>query len=223
MTLYQELQNGYLDSNGLVTPSKNSPPSDNGLLYTGQAIMIMDMLGETDGIPQLMDAMRACQIEPGLFNRHPWPRFKSGQEGPDDYVAIAAVDMHWAQCLLEYGRKHWYSYNNEIPGKWTFKSFLGRFLSLICHSKLCAGEKPNLFLRIAHFVGTYLTTREEAGATSNRLLAQLMIYKLDDHWMSRLEKRLWSANLVKVYGENSINKAVCIYFPSPHPFRGVWK
>lgn len=100
----------YIDKFGLVTP--NGQQSGNGLLYTSEAIIAM---ADNDIITPLQkqyffDVFRNCEIIPGLFRRD--PENLDYQEGPDDYVGIAAASPFisfntsgsFASRILRYGR-----------------------------------------------------------------------------------------------------------------------
>lgn len=229
MSVYKELlDGGFFDENGLVLDRANSTPSDNGLLFSSQALIAsMQNVKDNGGLQEHEDfmsryyiAILKCQIEPGLFNRRPGD---NDGEGVDDYIGITAasklcfIDPLIAKDVEAYGRKHWWVFNNTNPGKWKASLFLGRMLGFVGHARLCAGKKPNILMRLAALIGMNQTIKKNPGDTSNRLIQHLQILCLDDHWMSRYMKKKWYAHLQEIYGDKGIRQAAEYYFLPNHP------
>lgn len=114
--LLDELSNGWVDGNGLVSPEPCDPTnlnsaSGNGVLYTAEAILTLDRRGElTPGALALwMHSLSRCFVDSGLLARAPLGKsFALDIEQIDDYHGILAVsarfDYRVAEEILDYGR-----------------------------------------------------------------------------------------------------------------------
>jgi len=143
----------YRDSYGLVHPSPNTI-SHNGIRFTSEALVALKNQGELDSDTKnsFYLAIRACEIEPGLFRRHPTSHLLE-QEGPDDYYALGLIayilDAQFiAQRVVNYGTRNKWNFNNVNPGKLTPSSFLGRQQQLVAHLYFASGLKPPLISKI---------------------------------------------------------------------------
>jgi hypothetical protein len=140
---------GLIDS-VLVDKTTRDPSTNNGLLYTAEACVIMQLRGVTFDRNAIASAIASCEVKPGLFRRS--PTNPQDQEGPDDYFGLGALagvcGFHdIARDILEYGKSSGkppfnYNYNNIDPGKFTTGSWMGRFPAIIIHWKIAAGEQP---------------------------------------------------------------------------------
>ncbi len=231
MGLWVELQNGYFDQYGLVTPSQNSPySSDNGLLYSSQAYILLKRHGEMK--PEIESwfkrVVKSCEIEPGLFQRLPLKHGKTRQQGPDDYIGLCAASQEIAERVWTYGKKHGFSYNNVEPGKWTLRSFIGRQPPFLAHVRRRTKRSIGFLYRLSEYVSAGLTAKEPMGKTSNRLLQQMIVDSIVD--VERVPKSKitiammtdWNRHFGPLYYEGSINGPVTIYFGKEHPFVNYW-
>ena len=78
----------YQDFIGLIQDRKQFWLSGNGIAYSAEAGLTLEQNGESP-----LNALRgipACEITPGLYERHTDPRgFSNEQESIDDYLALA--------------------------------------------------------------------------------------------------------------------------------------
>lgn len=161
MSILEE-QKVYIDKNYLVQPEPNTT-SDNGIRFTAEAIFATSQFPSlAPHRRELMQAIEACQLEPGLLFRA--PDRKDKQEGPDDYYAACAVahflDPKLAIAIYNYGKKHWFIFNNE--GKWNKSQFFAWLQpALRAHMRHCAGEKLYIWHQLMVCLGLYLCTRSD--------------------------------------------------------------
>jgi hypothetical protein len=89
----------------LVDKTTRGPSTANGLLYTSEACVIMQLRNVAYDRNAIAATMKACEVKPGLFRRSP---VQTDQEGPDDYIGLGALagvcGFHdIAKDILEYG------------------------------------------------------------------------------------------------------------------------
>jgi len=227
MDLVKTIREKHVDQYGLVLPQGG--PSGNGSLFSGIWMMLRSQEEEqtkenrTKRREEFYKLIGQITIVPGLYKRAPgWDT----QDSIDNYIGIAAGGyFSWtehAEDILNFGKAHWYVFNNEQLGKFRWKAYFGRFVGVWAHIQLCAGIKPNLFRRIAQAVGLYITTFKKPEETSDRLLGDVMVNCLDNHWVSEIIRWFWKRHLHKKYGERGINRAVQIYYGIEHPFSHYW-
>jgi hypothetical protein len=133
-----------------VDKTTQDPSTNNGLLYTAEACVIMQLRRVSYDRSAIASTIASCEVKPGLFRRS--PTNPQDQEGPDDYIGLGALagvcGFHdIARNILAYGSGGGlpYNYNNVEPGKFTAGSWMGRFPAIIIHWKIAAGEQPSTF------------------------------------------------------------------------------
>jgi len=224
MNLVKTIREKHVDQYGLVLPQGG--PSGNGSLFTGIWMMLRAQEETEERMArhfEFNELIVQITIEPGLYKRAPgW----NIQDSIDNYIGIAAgayfSGTSHAHDILNFGKAHWYVFNNEQLGKFRWKAWFGRFVGVWAHIQLCAGMKPNLLRRIAQAIGLYITTFDKPEETSNRLLGDVQVNCLDNHWVSEIIRWFWKRHLHKKYGELGINGAVRIYYGIDHPFTHFW-
>lgn len=115
-----ELMNNYTDINGLVKPKTYYSDSDNGILFTSVAQILLDTKISQDEI-------NACYKKPGLLNRR--PNGSTSLEAFDDYLgrAIACIytnNTKEPREILWYFVSRFGFMNNT--DSFTFKAWLAR-------------------------------------------------------------------------------------------------
>jgi hypothetical protein len=101
----------YTDHYGIIhsvpvdTKARN-PSTNNGLLYTAEACVIMKLQNVNYDRAQMAAGVQADQVKPGLFRRT--PTNTSDYESPDDYIGLGALagvcGFHdVARSILDYG------------------------------------------------------------------------------------------------------------------------
>ena len=139
-----------------VDPKTKEPKTDNGLLYTAEACVIMQLSGVNyDALKGgIADALKASQIEPGLFSPSPDPEKRHQQEGPDDYWGLGALAaicgfQNIARDILSYGRGH-----NQPSGPTVFELSGADFGQMADRLKQCTtvpynynNASPGVFTR----------------------------------------------------------------------------
>lgn len=218
MTLFQKLRAANLiDCNGLVCLVGQTGGTDNGCLFTAQALVLCGKAGE--GIDQdHIDAMIA--IGKCLNNGNPVR--KPGdydQNSPDNLIAMSAVSSSYAELIYNYG-KPLGLYNTLSPGKFTVQAWLGRQLGLVGFMQLMIGRFTNPLRLLSLYIGFYLTSRQPLTQTSDRLLVQLMIDTMPEHWYTRPIINWWRNTIRKQYARG-INDCVLLYFGPTHFFSQV--
>lgn len=116
----------WIDENGMVMPQPGNKPADNGVLYTGVAVVLDFSLLSSYGF-----IIRRCYLKRGLIAR--WPGNNFDQCAWDDYLGAAVGCLFQGQVtvpreILWYGLTHLFIYNTD--GKLEFKDFLGRNLPI---------------------------------------------------------------------------------------------
>lgn len=165
----------YMDRYGLVHPWAGRG-SLNGLLYTSLYYVLleeMDWLTPEDE-EQFRLTVKRCEVEPGLYRRHPE---NNDQEAHDDYVALAAaaamIEPDIAKDILSYGRRRFYVYRNARDGG--LHAWLGRFPFIRAHLKWAAGEEPWFWERWLWIGYVRWAARQEKQPYENWFLTWLMV------------------------------------------------
>lgn len=251
MTLKSAIGNGYIDGNGLVAPNKTGSTgsgSDNGVMFTSEFLQLLDNNDEISNTIFGIDAaLTRCLPTPGLLQRQ--PNNQSGQEGPDDYVALAAACVtlnriykfikipkrnRLANDVLRYGLTHFGFFNNEKPGTLTKSAFLWRQPQLI-GAFIAAADKPSWLSKAAYFiigqpfyfcaaVSVAVSCRKTPlhDTDARRLAWHLIQAVYDSSWMMRWAAKGWYQRLYADYPRGMLDVAVG-YYEHEHPFTVYWK
>ena len=244
MSLISEILENYVDANGLVSPSKclptNPRASDNGLLYTGEFYALLAARGELDNsCGGIAGRIRPCQASLGLYNRSPRD---TDPEAPDDYYGLAAglgafgtvrsinysTLYNWgAICaafnIVRYGCKHFGSFNNVNPGKWTWQSFFWRQPQLIVALYAAANRAPRWQLPFRIYTASIIATAcmftppIPTESTPRRLTWLLIQATQHQSWLCRVAAKVWWRRLRKQYGDPGMRAVNSLYFPVGHP------
>lgn len=211
---------GYIGADLLVTPNYRGG-SNNGVMYTGEFIVILNRLGElTDEERHYWRlAMTNCEISPGLIKRS--PTNDRDNEGPDDYHGYLAAAKHCdpqrAKNFLAHGYRHFGFYDSN--GRLEIKDFMWRFPQLIVQARMAAGLRcftSRLFFILPlmyHYLKAVPTSDTDA-----RRLGWLLIQTWDGKgFFSKLAVRLWGDKLLKDY-PNGMRDVAGIYYERGHPF-----
>lgn len=123
----------YEDPIGVML-DKNKIIDGNALLYTGAKIVLLqdereksDARVDVDDFLTYRKMLAASIKEPGVLNRYGKP---GDDQEDDDYTGLAAVsafmdDGAFAKQVIEYGRSHWYCWDNN-SNKFNLKHFFIR-------------------------------------------------------------------------------------------------
>lgn len=152
----QKILNDFIEyiepTSGLIQPNrKEVAPSDNGLLFTGESLIVLKELGiQSVNLEKFFyDQFNKRQKELGLYSRNPWNCPINQQ---DDYTALAAYDSNIASNIYDYGRRNFWYFNDQkhYPGSHHEKGFFweawfGRWIYFPSFIKLAAGYSPSLW------------------------------------------------------------------------------
>lgn len=235
MGLLDEIKQNYMDADGLVAPfpinTAERNVCGNGTMFLGELAVLLALRGEASSQTRIHFGQRCgtcvCLVpgHTGMPCRSPLNTTE--QDSPDNMLGIAAgciaTGQSWiAQDILKYGYKHWGSFNNENPGKWTTVSFLWRQPQLLCALKIAVGNKPNLFLRIVAAGSLLVSCRKvPAGETDPYRLAWLLWYCTKDDALCRWASKFWWKRLYKAYPDGMMGVRAIYYHGlngEPHPF-----
>jgi hypothetical protein len=229
MSLKSEIQAGYIDKNGLVSPHALTPlgasytASGNGLCYTGEYYCL---LAETKTLEiqdriDFQDKVRAqCSVQ-GRLQRSAGD---TTEEGPDDYYGVAAGCSATGNCLLandilSYGLRHFGSYS--MSGKWSWTSFLWRqpqlFFALNCAARI---RHPLLWPFAAYsalVIATSCMFAKPLQQDSWRLNWLLIQATAPVSLLCRLASKIWLRRLHKRYGNPGMANATAGYYEAGHP------
>lgn len=229
MSLRTEIESNYVDANGLVCSRPCLPvevnPTGNGVCYSGEYQMNLKLRGEQFPIDAASFKTNILKCMPvlGLLSRGP------GQpdiESVDDYYGFAAGcaatgNTALAQTVIDYGWKHWGTFDNVNVGKWSFKCLLWRQPQLMVALYASAGQAP--WWMLAHRIWAALVilfsckNAAPNDADSRRLAWLLIQTAAPKSWLCKLASKVWFNRLKSQYGNNGMSKAVAGYFSPDHP------
>lgn len=246
MGLREEMQ-GFIDGNGLATPSPCAPGtikgSDNGPMYFSEYIVMLDKLGQlTDqDKADFVSRIGACINPEGMLNRVPVGQF-DGQEGPDDYYGVLNACKQLGitsipRQLLKSVFKYKGALNNVSPGTWSWKSLLIRQLQLI--ACMVAAAFPSFsnplhfcirllampFFLVAAISIAISCIGENTDSTDPRRLSWHVQNTLKPvSLLCWLSSKLWLSRLYKDYGSEGMKGVAAIYYypQGNHPFARYW-
>ena len=154
-----------------VDKTTRNPSTNNGLLYTSEACVIMQLRNVNYDRRAIVSTIASCEVKPGLFRRS--PTNPQDQEGPDDYIGLGALagvcGFHdIGRSILHYGRDGVVTnnYNNVDPNKFTWTSWMGRFSGADYSLKARCGEKPNTAEFVIWSAALEFSARDNMGTHS---------------------------------------------------------
>ena len=202
-----------------LEPEPTDHSTDNGLLFTATFISILEQTTYKD-IQDIYFLVGACTLEPGLYARYPGDK---GFNSHDDLTGVAymgyRLGLGFPKDIVAYGRKHFWAWNTETPGKWTTRAFLGRIAGLIAFFKCCAGEPLGVWDQISFAAGCIWGTREPRSESSGKRLQVLKNEVVQGrYFLCDLAIAYWSLRMRRQYpcGMRELNR---VYFQhEEHPF-----
>jgi len=185
----------------------NSPQNNNPHIYCAWATKVIndyDKINLMDPSPDspyrdyylaVFAYIKACEKEPGLFNR--WPDGSGGVTPHDELMGIAWFSPEAASRILTYLAAHDGDYNNttevpKIPESWN----LYRMYWFIQFLKARAGIKLSLISQFQWSVSILwdiITTKKETALkdSGGRWRNYMMLDAFKDYVLSGLFARLW--------------------------------
>lgn len=201
--------------NGVGTTSRN------GIRYTSEYYQLKKHYGiHTDSdLLAFQNLIMKSSKKMGLLKASP---VDDSQVGMDDYLAAASVSEVIASLILIYWEENNANFNNVQPGKFTFKSWFGRYPSLKAHFIYCRKLTPNFFLRLAWCASLTLTALTAKSNQDEWVLGNLQIisYRNSGFSGSIEEKacKLFVKQFRKNWGETqNMRKCLEKYFGFLHP------
>lgn len=223
----------YIDTNGLIGPAKGQG-SNNGIMYLSEYIIMLIRRAEAidQDIDDFFAKVESCMLKPGLLMRS--PQNAGGQEGPDDYYALAAAldeiaakfpnsvdatNNRIAYSICLYAIKHLGCLNNEFPNTFQWSSFLVRQPELdavmLWAAKLPVGPILRLYTAISILFAAKDTPVND---TDPRRLSWLVVQVASRHsWLCRMASKVWYRRLYRDY-PSGMRGVAAVYFEAGHPF-----
>lgn len=230
--LKEDIQSKYTDAYGLVNPDPCLPTdidnTGNGLLYTGVYYLQLQKQGLIDSSDRkkLINIVSICFAKPGLLNRSPT---KLDLQAFDDYYGITAAAKvlgltDVTHPIHFYGQNNTFltfrwSYDNQKPFTFTFRSWFGRFPWFPAHIQWSADERPNLFRRI---LWSLKILKGSSGTHPNaRLLEWCMIQAVGECSLSKFAIKRWWNGVNKLF-PGGMKEVIFKYFDHDHPLVQHW-
>lgn len=197
-------------------------PCDNALLFLSTYYVLRCLSGEHPSTQEYEAAVRACEVEPGLYNRRPGDQVST--EAMDDYVGICAasvfMQVKFAAEIFTYAKASGGNFNNVDPGKWALWAW--RQPSDLALYAICAGRRPDLFSFAYLCIGICITAFQGEKRTSEHLLTWLRVAAIEraglEPWARswfRLAAGIWRIGVRIRFG--SMARVFEIYYPEGHP------
>lgn len=113
-------------------------------------------------------------------------------------LAVIFDSLHIAQRVYKHGKKNWWAYNTENPGRWTWRSW--RKPGDVYHYKICAGVTPNIIDTTFFIVGLLMNAFEGVN-TSKHLMNWIRLIGIEQKLLKqrvlgkwRLKIHIWAKN-----------------------------
>lgn len=233
MGLLSEMQNGYLDANGLAEPIEGSP-SNNGLSYTGEYIYLLKVNNELT--PELgaslLKSIQACIYPAGLVHRN--SDGSGGQESIDDVLGLmlgakvlnqAGINNTIGRDWLLYGLKHFGFYTNDtnssLGSRWLWRFFMSDIgVAFNAMSSVPWYLKPvsgffNCFTALSIFISC---RSKDSISLDDYRLSWAVVKTMQDSWVCRLVTTGWYERLETTFGVTGMKQVDSDYFGDMHPF-----
>jgi hypothetical protein len=193
----------YIEPSGAVSIHKNpsNGSTDNPILFTATALNLMHERRTRDAAmdTNVMAYLSNCEVKPGLYNRYPWDnhyssghlvglplspldRKKNRLISHDEIIGLVRsfeyLGRETSKRILAYGEKHSWSYNNQEPDKWSFRSWLWRFGIFVPYLKITAGKMPTFLERVFYAVSLLLVNLDNKSKTSTRCLIAIQKHSM---------------------------------------------
>lgn len=213
MSLRDEINNGYIDGNDLVSPELVTPgtkrASDNGVLYSSEYYILLKLNNELilKDYADYRTLIQTCIGLDGFLHRAP---DDISQDEIDDHIGSLAAH----NVLGLYPRFN-------IPfALWRFPQLFFTWLLVRGYNRLLYWPLE-LITALIIAISSYNRPLTD---TDSRTLAWLLIHATDRSWVCKEASKIWYRRLYKDYGSPNAMKSVASrYFPVGHPFRQFWK
>ena len=247
MSFRSEIEEGYQDAIGLVAPAKCPPaahnPSGNGICYLGEYMMILHRRHEMDDqlAAEFIRTISACMVQDGLLERG--ILWEGEIESVDDYYGFAAGCVATdndglAEMVIEWGWRHFGSFNDKDKHGWTFKSWLWRQPQLMFALYMAAKKGPSwykpwtwwLLPHLLWTIGVLYFACSLAAPTNwdSWRLTWLLATATEGNWLCRMAAKRWYTRLHKAFPGNPDEPggmrqlAQEGYYEKGHPFSRYW-
>lgn len=139
--------------------------NDNGILFLAIGMMLLYKLNSLPNVKNLVnDSINLLEVEKGLYNRR---KNDDDMDSHDNSVGIYTLsilfNLNYIYDILNYGKKHWYNYNNRFPGKFEWRC--QRQGGDIAFYRICTGDQPGLYFTIWMIVGLWLSAFQKKPST----------------------------------------------------------
>lgn len=211
--------------------TKKTCGNDNGILFVVEFYFLLDCLGlleESDHerfystVSQLA-VRRNNKICSGLFNRNPERNDRT--ESHDNYIAICAGSALFncyliPKMIVDYGKAHFYIYDNVNPGKLTNLTRL-RTGSAIAFYKACGKLSWDILTTTwLHAEFLYDSYKMSLDNCSSLLLSWIELKALEKvgykSFLFKIIKKKWMKKFLKITNGLGVEAAFSGYFNS-HP------
>ena len=190
--------------------------SDNPFLFTFEANLLfyLSEIFTDEDKERLHNAIIHFQTkQKGLFNRIPYNDQRT--EHHDNYVAYAAMALfgfkEYAERIDDYGKKHWYCYNNVPPNQFSISRLRQPFD--IFYYRVAANRSLKILGLIGyiHFIGALLMNFVQSkDNTSGKLLDWIRLEVMKHKWYVKPCVWLFNAMLKSKY-ENGMEDVIKVY------------
>lgn len=193
---------------------------DNTLLFTATYHALVEALDLHDPYTKLNfnSWIEGCRVEPGLFHRR--PNFPERLISHDEQIGLCSYSTDLAKEIVDYGKRKWWSFNNQNPGKFTLRSWHGKMLHPITYYKFRANGDSglNLLDKLLWTGVAIYSALQEKGDTNGRcqLWLQSRHLRHSKSWIIKLGNWFFLRDIKKRYGD--ISGVYEIYYKSHHPF-----
>jgi len=189
-------QYGLVQNNNWGPDNKSAIGTGNGMRFTAEAVIAHYRASVYDSVVlgRFKRAIELLEREPGLLNRQ--PRYIVDQDSHDNYIAAISianiVGSNLAHRIYDYGKKHWFNYNNVNPGKFTFRSWLGRKLEFRAHLKMAIGKEPNIIEKLYWCIVIFIAAGSKFDDRDEWVLSWFLIFTARyQHGIMGIVRRYW--------------------------------
>lgn len=212
---------------GLV-PNPSDHSTDNAILFSGTYAVLVwgaDPSGH-DGWSSVrawfakLELQLRVRLQGAVYDRYPMD--SSSLNSHDNLIGLmSALYFYYPLRNIDiwmWGKKHWGSWNNQDPEKWTFRSCLARIPGVWAFVKAAASQRLSLFDQLvwsAVCVWNCLSKKEDTSGKCLQYLQNQVVsrkYKICDAAI-----QFWEEQMLIMY-PGGMREVYAIYFGSDHPF-----
>lgn len=211
-----------------LTPNPSDHSTDNAILFSGTYAVLMwqpvasyqDRWAEIRSWFLKLEVQLRVRFDGAVYDRYPMD--SSSLNSHDNLIGLMAALYFYCPLknidIWRWGEKHWGSWNNQDPDKWTFASWLARIPGVWAFVKAAAGRPMNILDQLvwaAACVWSCFSKKEDTSGKCLQYLQNQVVW--GKHKICDWAIIHWREQMLSMY-PGGMKEVYAIYFGKEHPF-----